>query len=280
MNVLRRLVHGKGWFVMLKAYMDDSGTHADSPVCLIAGYWGGTNQWKQFEQRWKLVLDRHKVDEFHAKVFWGRDASKERIGPYKGWSDRKRHAFMEELLRVIGSVKVHPFAFGVLSSEWSKRTSWQKKILSGGSGKSLNNAPQNPMFMSFQTAILRICRYCHEGVAMHFVMDSNANTNGWSAICYNKAKKELATSEWGHLKPENLGDLVFSDSKKALPLQAADLLAYEAFKYAKWAKGDSKARMRREYALALRNYKSKEDFWLYDDVRFAKLEEAVVRTAK
>jgi len=40
----------------LIAYMDDSGTHAGAPNSLVAGYWGGVNEWEylvvaQFEIR-------------------------------------------------------------------------------------------------------------------------------------------------------------------------------------------------------------------------------------
>jgi hypothetical protein len=70
---------------------------------------------------------------------------------------------------------------------------------------------------------------------------------------------------------DRLGDLTFSESIRALPLQAADLLAYEAFKYAIWAKGDRKAKVRPAYMMALQNFRSEQDFWLYDAERFANI---------
>jgi hypothetical protein len=73
----------------------------------------------------------------------------------------------------------------------------------------------------------------------------------------------------------NLGDLRFADSKHALAIQAADLLAYEAYKYAIWADGDPSKQMRPSYMLALKNFRSRDDFWLYDARRFANLRKYV-----
>src|SRR6266849_2748605 len=74
---------------------------------------------------------------------------------------------------------------------------------------------------------------------------------------------------------EGLGEFTVADSKKALPLQAADLLAYEAFKYVQFAKGDKNVEVRPQYALALKNFRSIEDFRLFDEERMNGLMKAI-----
>lgn len=37
---------------MLRAYFDDSGTHADAPVIAVGGVIGTDDQWRQFLQKW------------------------------------------------------------------------------------------------------------------------------------------------------------------------------------------------------------------------------------
>jgi len=253
---------------MLRAYMDDSGTHNDSPYCLIAGYWGGINQWRQFEHERQRVLRAYNVPEFHAWEYWARDKNKERVGPYKGWDDTRRKTFLFALLTIIGKYKIYPFAHGVSRSEWNKRSTEERKLLCGGERGNLT-APNNPMFMAFQTCVIRTSAYCDPDVAMHFVLDSNQNTDAWASICYVELKRLLARA--GDPMADRLGDLTFSESIRALPLQAADLLAYEAFKYAIWAKGDRKAKVRPAYMMALQNFRSEQDFWLYDAERFANI---------
>jgi hypothetical protein len=258
---------------MLQAYMDDSGSHADSPYCLIAGYWGGVNQWRKFDHEWNRALCDFSVPEFHAWQFWARDQNRQRVGPYRGWDDDRRNAFLSTLLRIIGELKLYPFVHGVVRSEWDKRTRDERQSFSGGGGSGLT-APNNPVFLAFQTCVLRTVSYCHPGVVMDFVIDSNRNTDSWAAISYQEVRRLLIKAN--DPVARHLGDLSFADSRRTLPLQAADLLAYEAFKYAKWAKGNPHAKMRRTYMLALRNFRSKEDFWLYDADRFA----AIARLAE
>ncbi len=79
---------------------------------------------------------------------------------------------------------------------------------------------------------------------------------------------------------ENFGDLIFADSGQAAPLQAADLLAYEAHRYAKKVAQDSKAPMRREYHRALSRFRSRDDFWLFDAPRFQNIERVLESTVK
>jgi hypothetical protein len=259
---------------MIRVYMDDSGTHLQSQYCLIAGYWGGHGQWVKFEREWRKVLDAYKVPEFHAKVYWARDDKLQRLESYKGWDDIRRKEFLYSLLTVIGQHKLYPFAYGVHRGEWNKQTPAERQVLCGANG--LQRAPDNPMFMAFTTSVLRNIRHCNPGAVMHFVLDSNRNTNGWASICYGEMKKFM--SQENPVGARKLGDLTFADSERALPLQAADLLAYEAYKYAIWAKGNRAAKVRPAYGLALRNFKSENDFWLYDGPRFANLRKHVKQT--
>ena len=65
----------KKLFVMMQAYMDDSGTHANSHNCVIGGYFGGVNEWRRFERQWKPILDEYNISEFHGRRFWARDGT-------------------------------------------------------------------------------------------------------------------------------------------------------------------------------------------------------------
>jgi len=108
---------------------------------------------------------------------------------------------------------------------------------------------------------------------MDFVLDSHRNTDAWATICYGELKNSMSKED--HAGFRKVGDLTFDDSKRALPLQAADLLAYEAYKYAIWADGDVTKQVRPSYMLALRNFRSRDDFWLYDAGRFANIRKFV-----
>ena len=148
---------------MLRAYMDDSGTHAGSPYCLVGGYWGGTGQWSKFGREWDKILKAFNVPEFHAKQFWARDRNKDRVGPYKGWDDNRRESFLSQLLDVIGAHKIYPFAHGVSRRAWEQLSEVQQRAICGPSGKEYT-APNNPMFVAFRTCVIQksrtLSRWC------------------------------------------------------------------------------------------------------------------------
>lgn len=254
-------------FAMLMAYMDDSGTHDDSPNCVVAGYWGGKNEWRRFERAWNGVLHREGIEEFKANEFWPRMKGGERLKPYQGWSDDRSRAFIIDLLKIIHSSKIYPFGCGVLGVEWEAQPLTFRELIT------LADSPKKAksFLVPFQRNIYRAVSYCHPGVTMYFVFDDDRkkpHVKSGILRCYD-AIKGGAIEDKSELAV-HLGSIEFEDSKKAAPLQAADLLAYEMHKYAKQElKGVE--HMRDVYKIALLRMKSIEDFWLFDGPRFERL---------
>lgn len=250
----------------MQAYMDDSGSHDDSHNCVVAGYFGPVSEWRKLELQWKPILRRYKVSEFHAKNFWARDKGKP-VGEYRGWSNRKISEFIDRLLSVVESRKIYPFASGVLRSEWEKHNLAWRRVWTGATPEHPSGAPSKPIFLGFVTNVIRITSYCKPGMVVNFVFDQNKQTEGWAHFCY-AGLKEVDPSLTHHF-----GDLTFADSEKAVQLQAADLIAYEAHHWAREANGDANHPMRRVYVRCLRNIRSREDFWMYNGQRFAFMRE-------
>ena len=255
---------------MLQAYMDDSGSHQSSPVCVVAGYFGSIARWREFERRWNAVLKPEGIIEFHAKRFWARDESGNRVSEYKNWDDARATRFLNGLLSAIERTDIYPFACGVLGGEWGKQTLDNRRYLTGATPNYPTGAPSRAIFLPFQVCVFRVTSYCKPGLKVHFVFDHQRETIGWASICYAELRRK-----WGASRDslsERMGELTFADSEEATPLQAADLLAYEARYYAQKADGDKNAPMSRCYKRALRNLRSKHDFWLFDEARFDSFE--------
>ena len=53
--------------LILQIYIDESGTHDNPHAMLLAGYVGRLGQWLTFERKWQNLLDRFKVEHFHAR---------------------------------------------------------------------------------------------------------------------------------------------------------------------------------------------------------------------
>lgn len=256
--------------------MDASGTHDDSHNCVVAGYWGSENEWRRFERAWSFILLSEGIEEFHANEFWPRIPGKGRIGPYAGWSDERHAGFIDRLLSVIEATKIIPFACGVVVAEWEKLPSERKELYSRNHKKTL----QTPLFLSLQRAVTRTAGYCHTGITMHFTFDEDrakSELMGAIASTYLDVKNWIAEDVPSLLS--KLGDFGFADSKAASPLQAADLIAYEAHRYAKAAKDNERHPVRNEYRRALKRFKSQDDFWMFNAKRFQSLDEFLERSA-
>ena len=140
-------------------------------------------------------------------------------------------------------------------------------------GKTKSKQPK-PVFLPFQWCVVRTARYCKPGKVMHFIFDYDHQTAPDATRCYADIKRGAIRDNDPNYR-SCLGELKFEDSKTAIPLQAADLLAYEAHRYAKKAMGNPKAPMRIEYRRALAHIKTVDDFGLFDAPRLKRLEQAI-----
>jgi Protein of unknown function (DUF3800) len=80
---------------MNAAYLDDSGTHADSPFVSVAGAIGAVPLWGKFSDKWNRKLSKLGLEHFHMAEFVSG------YGPYNGWDQRKRHAVLSGFIQLI-----------------------------------------------------------------------------------------------------------------------------------------------------------------------------------
>ena len=77
--------------MILTAYLDESGTHGESPSTIMGGMLANARQWEAFERKFRQMKKKHKFRIFHTKKFKRRD------GDFKGWSNDQCLALMEDL---------------------------------------------------------------------------------------------------------------------------------------------------------------------------------------
>jgi hypothetical protein len=253
--------------------MDDSGTHDGSHNCVIAGYWGTVKEWSRLEKRWKSVLQSEGIEEFKGNEFWPRPEGN-RIGPYKTWTDARHWDFIDRLLEIIEDTRVYPFASGFVRNEWDNLNPFLKRVFAGLKDDAKESDIRSVVF-PFTWCVGRIADYCKRDNLIHFVVDDDRRMARFAAQVYTTLKRETIR-EKGALECV-LGDLTFADSRIAVPLQAADLLAYEAHRYAKKAQGDANSPVRDEYRRALAHFRTREDFHLFDGVRLQNLQQTLAR---
>ena len=215
----------------VKAYCDESGINPESPVCVIAGYFGGNNQWREFDRAWKHILDREGVEEFHAKQFWARG---KKVGPYKEWSDDRAKRFLDDLVAVAISVRIHPVAPTVVKRDWEKLPEHQKRWFTRAKFHRITHkpastgAPSQPYFLCFQHCVDAAAQQLNsKRLKLHCVFDLNETLAGYAQHVWASLKEDKRAPY-----VDQLGDLVLSDSKDAPGLQLADLFAFRTRRYA------------------------------------------------
>lgn len=128
-------------------------------------------------------------------------------------------------------------------------------VLSGNNGArkwKRQGAPTKPYFLLFQQAVLDAVkstankdfrgRSLGTGEVVHFIFDhQNEYEKGATAVF--RAMKQLPISV-----TDRIGDVVFSEKTRAVPLQIADFLAYESFSYLNRREIDGEDRMTNQEA--------------------------------
>jgi hypothetical protein len=217
---------------MVKSYWDESGINSDSAVCLIAGYFGGINQWRSFEKRWQRIIDREKLPEFHAKRFWARDNGN-RVGDYANWDEQRARKFLDDLVDVAIGVDIHPVAMTVVRRDWDTLPEHQRRYITGARynrathREATSGSPSQPYFWCFQTCIDAAAKHCRKPLKLHCAFDFNKQLCGHAAVLWQTMKND-PNLPYRH----QLGDLMVPRSEETPGLQLADLFAYRSKRYA------------------------------------------------
>jgi hypothetical protein len=153
-----------------------------------------------------------------------------KVPEFKGWDDAKCGALIRALLKVIGSHRIYPVGCAVDMHEWSLLTKDERAFLTGAAYDNDGNlmtpgAPNKTFFLPFLTAIASALDHCNPGLLVDFTFDESKRFAAY-ALNYFDEIKRLRDHNY-----KKMGKIQFCDSRKATPLQAADLLAYELYQF-------------------------------------------------
>jgi uncharacterized protein DUF3800 len=201
----------------LTAYFDESG-HADDPnlnFVGMAGFVAPLASWINFEDEWRNVLDIAGLKEpFHMKDF----AHSE--GQFKSWKKReeKRQPFLRRLMEIISATGATPIGSAVSLRDFFSLTPDQQSQF------------RDPYYVCFQT--------CTRGAAIKAVFEDAAEKLSMVYAFqkeYGTDRDGRAQQLWESMKQyvtfagisERMGSYASGSPSEMLPLQAADLFAYE-----------------------------------------------------
>jgi hypothetical protein len=102
---------------MLRAYFDDSGTHADSRVVVIGGLIGTDPQWARFKEEWAALLKQPLPGKTSLRMFH-LSTCNARAGEFIGYSDAEQDAVIHDFRKIIINAELISIAAAVDRKAW------------------------------------------------------------------------------------------------------------------------------------------------------------------
>lgn len=194
---------------MIAAYLDESGSHADSKIFALAGYYGDTQEWGIFSRQWKVALDRAGLNDnpFHMADF------ESCHGIFEGWSSSRKVALIEDLVGVIDRRELRGVGAAIVMEDY-------KEVVAGASE-----------FLENKWAPYVVCQQlCYQIILKHTNADIIFIHDRQDEYDY-PARSWFLDYKDGHPEvADRMKGITFSSKSDFRPLQAADILAYETAK--------------------------------------------------
>ncbi len=209
------LPHGSqdGLPPMLRGYFDDSGTHPNSDIVVMAGLFGYPNQWDYLCELWakKLAVPcpgKLPLPRFHMSACQAGDEA------FLGWTRLECEFLVDELIEIILKTGVYGFGGAIPRKDY-------EALIRGEHRRAAGNAETMCIINCF-VKLIRFAQQITPAKEVAFIFDERPQQMRSVQRIYEVYK---------NLKPEDVEivSATFSSSKKILPLQAADLLAWEIY---------------------------------------------------
>jgi hypothetical protein len=195
--------------MLLRVYIDESGTDKGAPVLTVAGYVAKPSQWQTFSKEWTRVLKPTGIKVYHAT-----DAQACR-GEFEGWKKEEVAALASKLLPIIPK-----YAAGI-SINLNMRdfdAALEKR-------PELRSCFPDPYGACFHWMTLKLVELAkkHNGEARFALIHEQNSQQHEAQEAYDWIKDRRDTDG-------SLISLTFAKKDEFVPLQAADILAFEASK--------------------------------------------------
>jgi hypothetical protein len=193
---------------VLKAFIDESGIHDGSPVLTVAAYLGRQNVWRDWAKKWNVA--KRPIRVCHAA-----DAANLK-GEFEGWTHNDVGELAKKLLPIIANVELAGMVIGIHMGEYRKSIAGHPEL------ESLLGNPYSACFHWLVSTIIDIANKQKSGERIAFIHETN-DYQGEALSAFAWIKEDV------NMKNRNVS-LTFGSKEEYVPLQAADILAYEGNK--------------------------------------------------
>jgi hypothetical protein len=206
-----------GLLAMITGYFDDSGTHEQSEIVLVAGLFGTEARLESLDRNWRQHIRnplggrKPPLRRFHA---FDCNASQ---GEFAGWSRTETDYFCHQLRSTIIEADVAAYGVAIARKDWDELgTGDARTVLGSAEGHCIRNCFVSALGWA-QTNTF--------DPKMTFVFDTRPSPIKRDAAIIANAFERCV------MQPKPVG-VAFLNSYDIAPLQAADLLAWELYQHA------------------------------------------------
>jgi hypothetical protein len=209
-----------GALAMLTAYFDDTGTHDTSPVLAIAGLIGNESIWSQFEAAWRDRLSQPLPGKPTLRRFHMADCMA-RQGEFVGYSDAEADAVTHDFRQIIIGSGVYGYAVGVSRADWDQIVAPTPMLYWFGDAEAF----------CFRDCVAKMLAFVHHfspsDKDLSLVFDNRPHRTTINEYLYKQYQK------FPEVHGANLLGVSFLASEEFVPLQGADMFAWEFYTFAR-----------------------------------------------
>jgi hypothetical protein len=192
------------------AVIDDSGSGGDSSHFVLAGFCAELHIWESFTYHWQKALNElPKINYFKM------NEAQQLRGEFEGLDRSQSDAKVDSLIDIIMGHDLLEVAVVVREDDY-------REILQPVQHRS-DNSPYFPAFLAMISAFCRMYHYMGVTEPVDFQFDRQDNFRANALRKYASFKRQNPT--W------RLGRIGFADDRMVLPLQAADLVAWQTRRF-------------------------------------------------
>jgi hypothetical protein len=196
---------------MLRAYFDDSGTHATSGVIVMGGLIGTISQWREFERAWAAKLTnplpgKPALRMFHLSHCNARD------GEFQGYSEGERDAITHDFRKILIDAGLISTASAIDLNAWDELVVGPYR---DDLGDALGICVENCL-----AETIRVAGTHPEGDDVVAVFDQGMSS---------QRIREITDRFTFPLGRPRLLSVAFEKVENTLPLQGADVVATESY---------------------------------------------------
>ena len=201
--------------MILTTYLDESGTHAESPVLIMGGIVGRPEQWADYNRKWVRLRKKHMFECFHSKEL------KDGDGEFKNWSMWSKQRLISDLDKHQNKNSMFRFVTVVNKEEF------QQHYKTGPSPKKFQL--DSVYGMCFRLSLAFTLELVERSVGLEgnefdFIVENGAKGAGACPEIVNQIKKHVPDLR------EILGTCVLKEKCDLPGLQGADAVSYSGYR--------------------------------------------------